>query len=74
MTLEQWLSKIYAEDIKNDRTAAVADFQTALTNDDALRAEAQARLNELDALVNARGEGACAFSTKYRVFLQEAFT
>lgn len=76
MTLDQWLSKIYQKGVRNgaDRTAAVAEFKTALTGDSNLKTQAEKRLSELQQLVAARGAAACAFSNWYRIFLEEALT
>jgi hypothetical protein len=72
MNIESWLGSIYKADNRNHKTFAMADFKVALGNDAELKTAAEARLKELDALIAARGELACAYSTKYRTYLQEA--
>lgn len=71
MKIDQWLSALYKADNEGKRVAAMANFKKALEDIDLHRA-AVAQLRELDALVEARGEGACAYSAKYRSFLGEA--
>lgn len=70
-TLDALLSNTYTADIRGQRVSAVTDFVAAIGADSALAAEAAVHLKELDALVEARGEGACAYSTKYREYLHE---
>lgn len=72
MTLDQWLSAIYQADIRGDRSAEIAKFMTAVVGDPALQKAAVENLKELNALIAARGEQACAYSSKYRIFLREA--
>ena len=72
MTLDQWLSDVYKAEIRGSRHIPMTAFRAALAEDNGLRGQAQTRLNELDALVDARGERACAYSSKYREFLKEA--
>ena len=71
MTLDDWLARIYKADLRGNREAEVAELIDAVGGDSALLADAQARLVELDALIAARTEQACAYSTKYRVYLKE---
>lgn len=70
--LDTWLGKIYQADIKNNRAALVSEFKGVLGADAALMTAAKDRLVYLDALIKKRGEKACAYSSKYRIFLQEA--
>lgn len=71
MTLDDWLARIYKADLRGNREAEVAELTDATNEDPALLASAQTRLTELDALIAARTEQACAYSTKYRVYLKE---
>ena len=72
MTVENWLSLIYGQDKKGNSAIVIGDFKNALEKDAALLTAANQRLNDLDALIKARGEKACAYSTKYRTYLQKA--
>lgn len=72
--LNDWLAKLYRDDIKKNKTAGIADFRIAILGDAELGHQALARRDELNAMIKARGERACAFSTKYRDYLQEALT
>jgi hypothetical protein len=69
-TLDQWLEQIYTADLHGQATAPLADFKTALGSDNTLLTNAKIKLTSLNALIDARGEQACAFSTKYRSYLQ----
>jgi len=72
MTLDQWLSKLYTADKKNQLPRPMADFKAAVVDSQILAITAKDRLKELDALVDTRGEKACAYSTEYRKYLREA--
>ena len=72
VTLDEWLSAAYTADLKGKGAAAIAAFRTALADSPSLVTAAQSRLVELNALVSARGQSACAYSTKYWNYLNEA--
>jgi hypothetical protein len=74
LTLDQWLAKLYQVDIRLDISPTMSDFKVAIAASTDLRTEATTRLTALDGLVVARGEGACAYSTKYRSYLREALS
>lgn len=74
LTLDQWLGKVYQADIKLQGATMVAEFKAAIAADPDLAAAAQERLKQLNALVAKRGERACAYSAKYRNFLQQVFS
>lgn len=71
-TLDALLSNTYTADIKGHRAAAVADMKVAILADAILATAARERLTELSALITARGQQACAYSTKYWEYLTEA--
>lgn len=74
-SLDIWLSILYKADISDKLAVQMEQFKDALTVDPTgLAAQAQSRLKELNEMIAVRGERACAYSTKYRNFLQEAFT
>lgn len=70
--IDHLLSTAYALDNKGQRAASVAGIKAALEADAALLASAQAKLVELNSLIEVRGKQACAFSTKYWEYLTEA--
>lgn len=72
MTLDDWLARIYKADIRGNREAEVEEFKDALAANSGLMFFARARLRDYDELIAARTEQACAYSTKYRTYLQEA--
>ena len=74
MTLDEWLSKIYAADLQGHFQSQMDFFHGALSRDKELLTAAQLKLIELNKLVEARGETACAYSTKYRDYLKEALS
>ena len=74
MKIDDWMSRIYKADLRGNREAEAAEFKDALGEDTALTTAAMLKLKDLDDLIAARGEGACAYSSKYRVYLREALT
>lgn len=72
VSLDGWLGNIYQDDNKGRSVAAIAAFKVALGLDANLMATARARLIALNEMISVRGERACAYSTKYRNYLQEA--
>ena len=72
MTLDDYLGKAYALDIKGQHAAAISLLAAAINEDPSISVQAIARLAELNALLEARGPLACAFSTKYQQYLSEA--
>lgn len=71
MTLDQWLSDLYAADKKHHLAEPLVLFKAALTTDTGLMAEAEAKLRDLNGMIRIRGERACAYSTRYRDYLKE---
>ena len=71
-SLDTWLSQLYSAYTKQQLPSKMEAFKAAFAVDTDLLAAAQQRLQGLNAMIAARGEQACAFSTKYRNFLQEA--
>jgi len=71
MTIDTYLSEIYAADIRGNKIAALTDLQVALAANPALMIEAQVKQKELNDLIEARGVQACAYSTKYNEYLNE---
>ena len=69
VTLDDWLAAIYRADLHNQKDPVVSQFVTALGGNSSLKTAAEARLAELNAMIAARGELACSFSTKYRNYL-----
>lgn len=69
--LEALLSNTYTADVKGDKMAALGDLKAAIHASADLTASARSRFKELDDLIQARGEGACAYSTKYWGYLKE---
>jgi len=69
MTLEQWLSALYAAENRGQLPQAQTDFASALEKNATLKAAAHLKLMELQELYTARGDLACAFSAKYRQYL-----
>lgn len=72
MTLEEQLAELYTKSLQGQHLPALAKFMQAIAADPILEAATRARLVELDSLAEARGEGACAYSTEYRNYLHEA--
>lgn len=72
IALDIWLADVYHLDFHGKRTAAIANFATALAADEDLKAAAKLRVRELDDLVRERGETACTYSTKHRMYIHEA--
>ena len=71
MTLDNWLSQLYSLEGQAKLVLQLAAFKTALADDPVLKAEAQQKYASLQQMIAARSEQACAFSTKYRNYLQE---
>jgi uncharacterized protein YbgA (DUF1722 family) len=72
MTLDNWLSQLYSLEGQAKQVLQLAAFKTALAGDSTLMAAAQQKYTSLQSMIAARSEQACAFSTKYRNYLQEA--
>lgn len=73
VTLDQWLTYLYNADRRNILPSALDSFRAAIAADtQGLGAQAQTQLTELNAMIAARGEQACDYSTKYRNYLQAA--
>lgn len=68
-TLDGWLSAIYKADMCGQKDSVLEQFSTVLGLSPSLTTEARARLVELNTMIDARGELACSFSTRYRNYL-----
>lgn len=73
VTLDQWLTHLYQAERHSQLQPALNSFRAAIAADvRGLGAQAQTQLVELNAMIATRGERACAYSTKYRNYLQDA--
>lgn len=71
-TLDNWLAELYTADTKSQLLLPhISKFKDALGTDATLLANAKIKLTSLNAMIETRGETACAYSTKYRNYLRE---
>lgn len=74
LNIDQWLTALYDADRKNKLEAKLNELRAAIADDMfGLGVAGREKLAELKDMIAARGEQACAFSTKYRNYLVEAF-
>lgn len=71
MKLDDLLSQTYHLDLRGQRAEGVDRLKSFIKDDPLLLAAAEAKLQLLNELIIARGENACAYSAKYRTYLQD---
>lgn len=71
-TIDAWLTVLYTADRRRQLDNKMLEFIADIKEFPVLETQAKKKLNELNELVAARGERACAFSSQYRYYLQKA--
>lgn len=71
-TIDAWLAALYTADRGKQLDKKMLEFVADIKEFPVLEAQAKQKLKELDDLVAARGEQACAYSSEYRSYLKKA--